>query len=101
MEEIEEPSMDDILKSIREAVLEKEQRAYFDAFLNAEEEVVSLSKNMLVKREDIPYDSGMWTFADVAKKIMKKYDTYFNNRRQKGFYRVRVKEDIAPEKVSS
>lgn len=95
MEELEEPSMDDILQSIREAVLEKERKAYFNSFFNTDDEVVTLSKNMLVNREDIPYSSGMWNFDDVAKKIMKKYRNYFKNRQSKGVVRVRVKEDSA------
>ena len=90
--------MDDILKSIREAILEKERKAYFQSFLSdyqvTENDVFQLSKNMLVKREDIPYGLGVWNFEDVAKKMMKKYRQYFAVRNQQFPYvRVRVKED--------
>ena len=44
------------------------------------DEVFELSKNMMVKREDIPYQLGIWNFNDVAKKIMKKYQIYFAKR---------------------
>jgi hypothetical protein len=47
---------------------------------------------MLVKREDIPYQLGVWSFDDVAKKMMKKYKTYFSRRPQVLGVRVRVKE---------
>ena len=98
MEINDNTSMDDILKSIREAILEKERKAYFQSFLSdnkmTENDVFLLSKNMLVKREDIPYDLGVWNFEDVAKKMMKKYRQYFTVRNQQFPYvRVRVKED--------
>ena len=96
MENSESASMDDILQLIREAVLEKERKAYFKSFLpdkNPEDEVFVLSKNMMLKREDIPYNLGVWSFNDVARKIMKKYKIYFNNRQIVDTVRVRVKEE--------
>ncbi|MBR1825394.1 MAG: hypothetical protein IJ770_02295 [Alphaproteobacteria bacterium] len=95
MDNIEDASMDEILKNIRDALTEKERKAYFRSFYppkNPEDEVFVLSKAMLVKREDIPYQMGVWNFDDVAKKMMKKYQNYFNNRRSL-VGRVRVKEE--------
>lgn len=101
MAEQNEASIDDIIKSIREAIVAKERKKYFQSFypagtnvLQAQSEIFELSRNMLVKREDIPYQLGVWSFDDVAKKMMKKYRTYFNNRShgQVGV-RVRVKKD--------
>ena len=97
MEIIAEASIDDILKSIREAIVEKERKKYFKSFFTAQElqpkdEVFELSKAMLVKREDIPYRLGVWNFDDVAQKMMKKYKNYFNRRPQVLGVRVRVKE---------
>ena len=95
MDNTEDASMDEILKNIRDALIEKERKAYFRSFYppkNPEDEVFVLSKSMLVKREDIPYKMGVWNFNDVAKKMMKKYRTYFNNR-QATVGRVRVKEE--------
>ena len=91
MAKAEDASIDSILKSIREAIIDKEQRKYFEQFRTEnqkkepvfsstpkeQDEVFELSKNMMVKREDIPYQLGVWSFDDVAKKIMKKYQTYF------------------------
>lgn len=91
MAKAEDASIDSILKSIREAIIEKEQRKSTEqasgvaaekkepVFTEAEEqdEVFELTKNMIVKREDIPYQLGVWSFDDVAKKIMKKYQAYF------------------------
>ena len=99
MENMTEASIDDILKSIREAIVEKERKKYFKSFFTAQDlqpkdEVFELSKNMLVKREDIPYRLGVWNFDDVAQKMMKKYKTYFNHRPQVLGVRVRVKKDI-------
>lgn len=91
----EEESIDDILCSIRKAIVEKEKNPYFYTFRypqGREEEIFVLSKNMLVKREDIPYQLGVWSFDDVAKKMMKKYKNYFN-RRYLDVVRVRVKEE--------
>jgi len=98
MDNTEEQSIDDILKMIRQAIIDKESEAYFKSFMpkKAEDEVFILSKKMLVKREDIPYKSGMWSFDDVAKKMMKKYSAYFVRRNMiNSAVRVRVKEDIA------
>lgn len=84
-----EESVDSILKAIREAIVDKEQqsRTHFLSEKKAkkepvaeEDEVFELTKNMIVKREDIPYQLGVWSFDDVAKKIMKKYRTYFARR---------------------
>ena len=96
MENLDNKSIDEVLKYIREAIVEKEKRQYFRTFYPqknlAEGEVFVLSKNMLVKREDIPYSMGVWSFDDVAKKIMKKYRNYFNLRPEKNTDdRVRVK----------
>jgi len=79
-------SIDDILKSIREAIINKEQKKYFSQFLpqetkkETEDEIFELSRSMIVNREDIPYQLGVWNFDDVAKKIMKKYKTFFAGR---------------------
>ena len=111
----EDASIDSILKSIREEIIDKEQRKYFEQFLPEKskkepvvqqsvikEDIFELSKNMIVKREDIPYQLGVWSFDDVAKKIMKKYQTYFAKRAVKNDVaesndnqdgRVRVKEN--------
>ncbi|MCI7421442.1 MAG: hypothetical protein ACI4OE_03470 [Alphaproteobacteria bacterium] len=115
MAKAEDASIDSILKSIREAIIDKEQRKYFEQFLPEKskkepvvqqsvikEDIFELSKNMIVKREDIPYQLGVWSFDDVAKKIMKKYQTYFAKRAVKNDVaesndnqdgRVRVKEN--------
>lgn len=115
MAKAEDASIDSILKSIREAIIDKEQRKYFEQFLPEKskkepvvqqsvikEDIFELSKNMIVKREDIPYQLGIWSFDDVAKKIMKKYQTYFVKRAVKDNVaesndnhneRVRVKEN--------
>ena len=102
MAEQNEASIDDIIKSIREAIVAKERKQYFQSFYPAEtnvfqpeNEVFVLSRNMLVKREDIPYKLGVWSFDDLAKKMLKKYRTYFNqqpNTVQVGV-RVRAKKD--------
>ncbi len=82
----EEESIDDIIKAIREAIVEKERKKYFDSFrtpdTRRENDVFELSKNMLVKREDIPYQLGVWSFDDVAKKMLKKYKKYFQGLKQ-------------------
>ncbi len=108
MAKAEDASIDSILKSIREAIIEKEQRKNTEkkepVFTVAEEqdEIFELTKTMMVKREDIPYQLGVWSFDDVAKKIMKKYQTYFAKRSVKTGVsnsndnhddRVRVKEN--------
>ena len=98
MENLDDKPIDEVLKYIREAIVEKERHQYFKAFYPqkslADGEVFVLSKNMLVKREDIPYSMGVWSFDDVAKKMMKKYRNYFNHRPEKNAeVRVRVKED--------
>lgn len=102
MTEQNEASIDDIIQSIREAIVSKERRQYFKSFypagtkfLQPENDVFELSRKMLVKREDIPYKLGVWSFDDVAKKMMKKYRTYFNQQPhavQVGV-RVRAKKD--------
>ena len=100
MTNTEDPSIDDILKSIREAIIDKEQRDLIAAQnrqrrLEPEDEIFELSKNMMVKRENIQYQLGVWSFDDVAKKIMKKYKNFFGNRSENlnDNVRVRVKED--------
>lgn len=86
MQEQEEPSIDEILKDIRSAILEKERKEYFKQFWpqktseKQKEEIFELSSSMIVKREDIPYEIGLWTFDDVANKIIKKYSLFFNKR---------------------
>ena len=93
--EEQEESIDDILKAVRAAIIEKDKNPYFYTFRypqGREDEVFVLSKNMLVKREDIPYQLGVWSFDDVAKKMMKKYRSYFNRRFLEAV-RVRVKEE--------
>lgn len=84
MQENEEPSIDEVLKNIRSAILEKERKKYFQQFWpknpQPKEEVFELSSAMLVKREDLPYDLGRWTFDDVSRKMMKKYRLFFENR---------------------
>ena len=116
MAKSDDDNIDAILKSIREAIIDKEQRKYFEQFrtenqkkvpvfsdtLKEQDEIFELSKNMMVKREDIPYQLGVWSFNDVAKKIMKKYQAYFAKRAVKTNMaesndnqsdRVRVKEN--------
>lgn len=101
MDDEEEIPIDDILKSIREAIIEKEQIEYFQSFMPkktdpSEDGVVLLSKNMLVKRENIPYQSGFWNFNDVAEKMLKKFHVYFHRLYVSGYAktdRVSVKED--------
>lgn len=91
----EEESMDDILKYVRSAIVEKELKTYFQMQYpsdDAQDDVFELSKNMLVEREDVPYLSGLWNFNDVAKKMMKKYRNYFG-RQHLEVVRVRVKEE--------
>ena len=98
-----ELAIDDIMKSIREAIIEKEQREYFEKNMPRdslpkksplEEEIFELSKNMLVNREDVPYQLGVWSFDDVAKKMMKKYSSFFSVREPiKDDVRVSVKDD--------
>lgn len=98
-----ELAIDDIMKSIREAIIEKEQKEYFEKNMPRdslpkksplEEEIFELSKNMLVNREDVPYQLGVWSFDDVAKKMMKKYSSFFSVREPvKDDVRVRVKDD--------
>ena len=77
MEDLDNKSIDEVLTYIREAIVEKERHRQFKDFYPqknlAEGEVFVLSRNMLVKREDIPYSMGVWSFDDVAKKMMKKY----------------------------
>lgn len=95
MNNLEDASMDEILNTIRAALIEKERKAYFRSFYpekRPEDEVFVLSKAMIVKREDIPYNMGVWNFNDVAKKMMKKYRNYYNNRLAT-VGRVRVKEE--------
>ena len=89
-----EKSIDEIIRSIRAAIVEKEKNPYSPAFgyPQGKEEIFMLSKNMLVKREDIPYQLGVWNFDDVAKKMMKKYKNYFNHCLWEDV-RVRVKEE--------
>lgn len=105
MKDEEEPSIDEVLKNIRSAILEKERRKYFQQFWPAsapekpKEEVFELSSSMLVNREDIPYQLGIWTFDDVARKMMKKYRLFFEKRMEEvqnpkdESVRVSVKED--------
>ena len=95
MNNVEDASMDEILNTIRNALIEKERKAYFRSFYpdkRPEDEVFVLSKAMIVKREDIPYNMGVWNFNDVAKKMMKKYRNYYNTRLAT-VGRVRVKEE--------
>ncbi len=106
MADMEDAPIDDILKSIREAIIDKEQRRLeqrqvVNIAVKAEEpqdEVFELSKNMMVKREDIPYQLGVWSFDDVAKKMMKKYKIFFAGRNKQSVeshndnLRVSVKE---------
>ena len=86
MAKAEDASIDSILRSIREAIIEKflpekqKKEPVFEPQKEEEDEVFELSKNMMVKREDIPYQLGIWNFNDVAKKIMKKYQIYFAKR---------------------
>ncbi len=88
MAKTEDSSLDSILKSIREAIIDKEQRKHFEKKaleekktpFEKEDEIFELTKNMLVNREDIPYQLGVWSFNDVACKIMKKYQNYFAKR---------------------
>lgn len=107
MTEIQDQPIDDILKSIREAITGKERKEYFHSFYESgkrteqSENVFVLSKSMLVKREDIPYRLGVWNFDDVAQKIMKKYRLYFNSQlKNNNEDRVKIEEADALPKVS-
>lgn len=86
VEKVQEEQIDDIIKSIREAIVEKERKKYFSSFYDElprhESDVYELSKSMLVKREDVPYQLGVWSFDDVAKKMLKKYRKYFQSIKQ-------------------
>ena len=102
MQEDKEPSIDEVLKNIRSAILEKERKKYFQQNKKKKspekpkEEVFELSSSMLVNREDIPYELGIWTFDDVARKMMKKYRLFFEKRfsqMNSEDVRVSVKED--------
>lgn len=103
----EEQSIDEILQEIRAAIIEKERIKYFKSFLPKKpriyehEDVIELSDTMLVQREDVPYQLGVWNFNDVAKKMLKKYKMYFISRSSSNDDRVCVKEDTKPAKVSS
>lgn len=97
MAKAEEASIDEILKSIREAIIEKEYRQATLKPLPAqmlhqepEDEIFELSRNMMIKREDIPYQLGVWSFDDVAKKMMKKYKNFFGGRDDNSANPVRV-----------
>ncbi len=95
MDNTQDESIDDILKTIRAAIINNERNTYFQSFYRGkrpEDDVFVLSKKMLVKREDIPYKLGVWSFDDVAKKMMKKYRRYFNTYHTE-VGRVRVKEE--------
>ena len=95
MDNTQEESIDDILKNIRAAIVNNERKTYFQSFYRGkrpEDDVFVLSKKMLVKREDIPYKLGVWSFDDVAKKMMKKYRQYFGTCRSE-VGRVRVKQE--------
>ena len=107
MDNEQEPSIDEVLENIRSAILEKERKKYFQQFWpkkspENQEEVFELSSSMLVNREDIPYELGLWTFDDVARKMTKKYRLFFEKRfneaeisssQQNEDVRVSVKED--------
>jgi len=99
MKDEEEPSIDEVLQSIRSAILEKERKKYFQQFWpekmpeKDKEEVFELSSSMLVKREDVPYELGVWTFDDVSRKMMKKYRLFFDKRLNE------MNKDEAPESV--
>lgn len=86
MTDTEEPSIDEILRNIRSAILEKERKKYFQQFWpektpeKPKEDIFELSSSMLVKREDVPYQLGVWTFDDVARKMIKKYRLFFEKR---------------------
>jgi hypothetical protein len=77
--------IDEILQQIRSAIVDGERKKYFRQFWPSDiykhkkfdEDVFVLSPNMMVNREDIPYQLGVWTFDDVAKKMVKKYKHYF------------------------
>lgn len=104
----EEQPIDEILQEIRAAIIEKERVKYFKSFLPKKpriyeyEDIVELSDTMLVQREDVPYQLGVWDFNDVAKKMLKKYKMYFVSRNSSNDDdRVRVKEDDTPMQVSS
>jgi hypothetical protein len=102
MQKQEEPSIDEILENIRSAIVEKERKRYFQQFWpekspeKPREEVFELSSSMLVKKEDIPYELGLWTFDDVAHNMIKKYRLFFEKHlanESSDDVRVSVKED--------
>lgn len=108
MTEMQDQPIDDIIRSIREVLINKERKEYFDSFYTSgttkrsNENVFVLSKNMLVKREDVPYCLGVWNFDDVAQKIMKKYRLYFNSQLKiDNEDRVKIEEAEAFRQASS
>ena len=64
----EEMPVDEILQHIRDAIIDNERKKYFRQFLpesakkkaKPDEDVFLLSQNMMVNREDIPYQLGVW-----------------------------------------
>ena len=108
MEETEDEPIDDILNMVRAAIIDNERKRQAEKFstavrlLHKEKDVFELSKAMLVKREDIPYQLGIWNFDDVAKKMLKKYRMYFMTRNLSAqSVRVQVKEEPNLLKISS
>jgi hypothetical protein len=101
MADEEEPSIEEILASIRNVLWEKEvekstsRSCIRDYAKEAEAEVFELQPDMLVPNEDLPYEYADWTFSDVATRILRKYADFFakdeqNNRPR----RVSVKGDL-------
>lgn len=79
-----EMSMDEILASIRNILWEKEvnksasRSCIRDYAKDAEGDVFILTKDMLAKNCDLPYEYAKWNFNDVAAKILHKYAKVFD-----------------------
>ena len=84
MAEEDEMSMDKILASIRNILWEKEvnksasRSCIRDYAKDAEGDVFILTKDMLAKTLELPYEYSKWNFNDVAAKILHKYAKVFD-----------------------
>lgn len=102
MAEDEEPSMEEILASIRNILWEKEveknasRSCIRDYAKEAEGDILQLTKDMIVKGWAVPYEYSNWNFDDVAVKILHKYADFFameEEASRKETIRVGEKED--------
>jgi hypothetical protein len=102
MADEEEPSIEEILASIRNVLWEKEveksasRSCLRDYAKEAEGEIFDLTPEMLVPNDQLPYEYAEWTFDDVATRLLNKCGRLFarEDHPQKGDdLRVSVKED--------